>query len=241
MHRPVRTAKTSTVRAAKTSTVRAVLIDLDGTLLDTAPDLAAAANAMLAELGLGSLPDAQVRDFVGRGIGVLVERCLDAVGAVQDRHAEALEALSTHYDRTNGQASRLYPGVIEGLEAMARAGLALACVTNKAERFTRPLLERTGLAVSFNSIVTADRVGKRKPHPEPFLAACRELRVEPGEAVVIGDSVNDAEAARAAGCRFLLVPYGYREGLALSAIHCDRTVDDLVEAAGWIRSLGAAG
>lgn len=211
--------------------VRAALIDLDGTLLDTAPDLAAAANAMLAELGLGSLPDAQVRDFVGRGIGVLVERCLDAVGAGQGRHAEALVALSIHYDRTNGQASRLYPGVTEGLDAMQRAGLALACVTNKAERFTRPLLERTGLAASFNSIVTADRVGKRKPHPEPFLAACRELRVEPGEAVVIGDSANDAEAARAAGCVFLLVPYGYREGRGLHEIPCDGIVDTLLEAA----------
>lgn len=228
-------------RAAKTSAVRAALIDLDGTLLDTAPDLAAAANAMLAELGLGSLPDAQVRDFVGRGIGVLVERCLDAVGAGQGRHAEALEALSIHYDRTNGQASRLYPGVTEGLDAMKGAGLALACVTNKAERFTRPLLERMGLAGSFGAIVTADRVGKRKPHPEPFLAACRELGVEPGEAVVIGDSANDAQAAQAAGCRFLLVPYGYREGLAPSAIRCDCPVDDLVAAAAWIRAGQGAG
>ena len=178
---------------------------------------------------------------VGRGIGVLVERCLDAVGAGHARQAEALEVLSIHYDRTNGQSSRLYPGVVEGLEAMQRAGLSLACVTNKAERFTRPLLERTGLAASFGAIVTADRVGKRKPHPEPFLAACRELRVDASDAVVIGDSANDAEAARAAGCRFLLVPYGYREGLEVSAIPCHRVVDDLLAAAGWIRSLPDAG
>lgn len=214
--------------------VRAALVDLDGTLLDTAPDLAAAANAMLAELGLGALPDAQVRDFVGRGIGVLVERCLEAVGAGQARHGEALEALSAHYDRTNGRSSTIYPGVVEGLAAMRRAGLALACVTNKAERFTLPLLERAGLASAFDAVVTADRVGKRKPHPEPFLAACRELGVVAVEAVVVGDSANDADAARAAGCAFLLVPYGYREGLPVDAIACDAVVDDLRAAADWV-------
>lgn len=218
---------------------RAALVDLDGTLLDTAPDLAAAANAMLAELGLGALDEARVRDFVGRGIGVLAERCLEAVGAAAARHAEALASLGAHYERLNGAAARAYPGVAEGLAALRAGGVALACVTNKPERYTRPLLERAGLAGRFDAVITADRVGQRKPHPEPFLAACRALGVSAAEAVAIGDSANDALAARAAGCRFLLVPYGYREGLALEAIACDAQVADLGAAARWVLAAGA--
>ncbi|MSQ54903.1 MAG: phosphoglycolate phosphatase [Betaproteobacteria bacterium] len=216
--------------------IRAVLVDLDGTLLDTAPDLAAAANGMLAELALPRLEDATVRDFVGQGIGVLVARCLDAVGQASqgEAHERALAVFSRHYEQTNGRSSREYPRVRDGLTAMRSSGLALACVTNKAARFTGPLLDATGLATYFDCVITADAVGKRKPHPEPFLAACRALKVEPGEAVVVGDSGNDAQAAKAAGCRFLLVPYGYREGRSLEDIACDGIVADMLQAAAFI-------
>lgn len=216
--------------------IRAVLLDLDGTLLDTAPDLAAAANAMLQELELPRLDDGVVRDFVGQGIGVLVARCLQAVGQPQaaETHERALGVFSRHYELTNSRSSREYPGVREGLAAMRAGGYALACVTNKAARFTTPLLDATELSAYFDCVITADAVGKRKPHPEPFLAACRALKVEPGEAVVVGDSANDAQAAKAAGCRFLLVPYGYREGRSVGDIPCDGIVADMLEAAATI-------
>ena len=213
---------------------RAVLLDLDGTLLDTAPDLAAAANAMLRELALPELAAEAVRDFVGQGIGVLVSRCLAAVGSEStgEPHEAALSVFARRYEDTNGRSAIEYPGVRAGLEALRAAGLPLACVTNKAARFTGPLLEATGLSRYFDAVVTADAVGKRKPHPEPFLAACRMLGVDPADAVVVGDSANDARAAKAAGCAFLLVPYGYREGLAMHEIPNDGVVATLLDAAG---------
>lgn len=219
-----------------TAAVRAALIDLDGTLLDTAPDLAAAANAMLAELGLPALEQAAVSAFIGKGVQHLVGRCLEAAGRAAD--GTELEIFSRHYERGSGRLAAAYPGVREGLAAMQAAGLALACVTNKSARFTAPLLEATGLAPWFQAVVTGDAVGRRKPHPEPFLHACRLLGVAPREAVVVGDSANDAQAARAAGCRFLLVPYGYREGRAVEEIPNDGIVDSLLAAARLIARRG---
>ncbi|HEV2430524.1 MAG TPA: phosphoglycolate phosphatase [Burkholderiales bacterium] len=213
--------------------IKAVLLDLDGTLLDTAPDLAAAANAMLAEQRLGPLEVSVVRDFIGRGIPHLVERCLQAVGVALPcaRPESALASFGAHYRRLNGRASATFPGVLEALERMRSARLRLACVTNKHAAFTAPLLEKTGLAPYFDSVVTADQAGARKPHPGPFLHACRELSVAPSEAAVIGDSANDAEAARAAGCRVLLVSYGYSEGRDVRTLDCDGVVASLAEAA----------
>lgn len=211
-----------------------VLIDLDGTLLDTAPDLAASANAMLAERGLPPVAPEAVRNFIGQGLGPLVRRCLNATGVIApegDLFEEALERFGAHYERLNGGAARPFPGVVEGLACMRLAGLRLACVTNKSMRFTQPLLEKTDLARFFDATVTSDDVGRRKPHPEPFLLACRRLGAEPSKTVVIGDSANDAQGGRAAGCRVLLVPYGYREGRELREIECDGVVGSLAHAA----------
>ncbi|MGD9953381.1 MAG: HAD-IA family hydrolase, partial [Burkholderiales bacterium] len=174
---------------------RAVLLDLDGTLLDTAPDLAAAVNAMLAGQGLAPLPEPTVRDFIGQGIARLVERSLVAAGlALPCATLEpALRSFGAHYARLNGRASRPFPGVPEALERMRAASLKLACVTNKAAAFTAPLLEKAGLARHFDAVSTADQAGARKPDPAPFLHACRLLGVAPAEAVAIGDSANDAD------------------------------------------------
>lgn len=223
-------------------TARAVLFDLDGTLLDTAPDLAASANAMLAERGLAALPAERIREFIGQGIGPLVWRCLQsACGAAPEEEPfeDALEMFSRHYARLNGESSTTYPGVTEGLERMRGAGLRLGCVTNKAARFTLPLLQKTGLAPYFDAVVTSDEVGRRKPHPEPFLHACRRLDTAPEETVVIGDSANDAVGGRAAGCRVLLVPYGYREGRDVRDIECDGIVPSLAAAASLLTRLPA--
>ncbi|HEX7055408.1 MAG TPA: phosphoglycolate phosphatase [Burkholderiales bacterium] len=218
---------------------RAVLLDLDGTLLDTAPDIAQAANAMLAEQGLPPLPADTVREFIGSGIPKLVERCLEAAGAPTSE--AALASFRVHYERLNGGASSPYPGAAAALGRLRAAGLRLACVTNKAAAYTLPLLEKTGLAPFFDAVVAADQVGRRKPDPEPFLHACRELGASPGEAVVIGDSANDAQGARAAGCRVLLVCYGYSEGRDVREIDSDGVVDTLGEAAERILSRRAPG
>ncbi|HEX6156244.1 MAG TPA: phosphoglycolate phosphatase [Burkholderiales bacterium] len=213
--------------------MKAALLDLDGTLLDTAPDLAAAVNATLTDLGLHALPVSTVRDFIGSGIQRLVERSLQAAGlALPCVHLErALRSFGAHYRRLNGTSSAPFPGVLAGLERLRGSGLRLACVTNKAAAFTTPLLEKSALARFFDAVVTADQVGARKPHPEPFLFACRQLQIEPTAATVIGDSANDSEAARAAGCRVFLVSYGYSEGCDVRTLNADAVVASFTEAA----------
>lgn len=214
--------------------MRAALLDLDGTLLDTAPDLAAAANAMLAELAEPALDQARVRGFIGKGIQHLVRRTLAAArGAEPDERlfGPALERFEHHYAVLNGLHSSIYPGVCEGLGALRSRGLRLACVTNKPARFTLPLLERFSLARYFDAVVSGDTVARRKPDPEPVRAACARLGVGAGETVMIGDSDNDALAARAAGCRVLLLSCGYTEAGALRKLDCDGIVESLLHAA----------
>jgi phosphoglycolate phosphatase len=218
--------------------VRAALIDLDGTLLDTIPDLAAAANRMLCELGAAALPLEAVKGFVGRGIENLVSRCLEASALPASVSEErALAIFSRCYEEESGLRTVLFPRVTQGLESLAAQGLRLACVTNKARRFTGPLLERTRLAGHFAVVVSGDDAEHLKPHPAPYLEACRRLGVRPAEALVIGDSRNDVIAAREAGCPVVCVPYGYNEGEAASQLQCDALVDDLAQAAGYVHAM----
>jgi phosphoglycolate phosphatase len=215
-------------------TPRAVLFDLDGTLLDSAPDLAAAANAMLAELGLPPRDPVVIATYIGKGIPKLVERTLTgSLDAAADPalFARALPIYEHHYAVESGRRSVPFPGVAEGLRALHDAGLPLACITNKAERFTVDLLKRTGLDGFFGVVVCGDTVARKKPDPEPVLAACARLGVRPGDALMIGDSANDVQAARAAGCPVWCVPYGYNEGQPVEFLDCDAIVPDLAEAA----------
>ncbi len=213
---------------------RAVLFDLDGTLLDSAPDLAAAANAMLAELGLPARDPAVIATYIGKGIPKLVERTLTgSLDAVADPvlFARALPIYERYYAEESGRRSVPFPGVIEGLRALRDAGLPLACITNKAERFTLDLLRRTGLDGFFPVVVCGDTVARKKPDPEPVLTACARLNVRPADALMIGDSANDCQAARAAGCPVWCVPYGYNEGRPVETLDCDAIVPDLAAAA----------
>ncbi len=214
------------------SVIRSVTLDLDGTLLDTLDDLVAASNAMLAELGLPPRSLAEIRRFVGKGMAVLVERCLsrDAPPAAAELTA-GIAVFQRHYAILNGQTARLYPGVIEGLDALRAHGLPLAVVTNKPAAFTVPLLERTGLAAYFAAVVSGDTLPYKKPRPEPILHACALLGTAPERNLHVGDSLNDIEAARAAGCPVLCVPYGYNEGRPVDSADCDALVSSLVDAA----------
>ena len=222
---------------------RAVLIDLDGTLLDTIPDLAAAANAMRDDAGLAPLPQHTIATFVGKGADMLVHRALSGslAGRVDpDAFERGRASFQRHYLRENGRTARLYPNVVDGLEHLRGAGLRLACVTNKPAAFTAPLLSRAGLAHYFAAVVSGDTLARRKPDPAPMLHAATLLSVAPHEAIAIGDSLNDALAARAAGMRMLAVPYGYNEGLPVDTIGADAIVSDLLDAARRIDPLGAA-
>jgi phosphoglycolate phosphatase len=218
--------------------IRAALIDLDGTLLDTAGDLAAAANRMLAELGRPPRSTYEISTYVGKGIARLVERSLTGdLEAKADPvlFARAFGIFGAAYEEESGRHCDLYPHVEEGLSALAADGLKLACVTNKASRFTHPLLKRTGLHGRFSVIVCGDEVARGKPDPMCYLLACERLGVAPAEGVVIGDSENDISAARSAGIRVLGVPYGYNEGRPIEGAGADAVVPDLLAAARYLR------
>ena len=223
--------------------VRAVLFDLDGTLLDTVPDLHAAVCAMLADLGRPALPEEAVRSYVGRGIANLVKRALAGSLEVAEDDApappDALASFRRHYARENGRRTQFFPGVREGLEAIRAAGLPMAVITNKAEAFTRALLEMTRLAEFFSVVVSGDNLPRHKPDPMSLVWACGRLGVSPADALFIGDSVNDFLAARAACCRVFLLPYGYNEGRDVRELDCDAIVPTIVSAVGLIRHRAA--
>ncbi len=211
---------------------RAALFDLDGTLVDTAEDLAAAANRMLAEIGRLPIAEESIRDFIGKGVVNLVHRCVEATGGGEEEdRRHALQVFERHYLAGIADRSRPYPGVVDGLAVLERAGVAMGCVTNKAGRFTEPLLEATGLRRFFGVVVSGDTVERKKPHADPLLYAAGKLGAAPAETLMVGDSLNDVLSARAAGCPVVVVPYGYREGLSLAELGADAVVESVEEAA----------
>ncbi len=199
----------------------AALIDLDGTLMDTVPDLAQAANGMRSDLGLSPLSLARIAAFVGKGVDSLVHRALtDDMKQQADAalFAQGRAAFFRHYHQVNGVHATVFEGVPAALQRLRDDGLRLACVTNKPREFTQPLLERVGLAAAFDVVVAGDDVPEKKPHPAQLLEACRQLGVPVHQCVMLGDSVNDAQAAARAGCPCLLVETGYNEGQSVTAL-----------------------
>jgi phosphoglycolate phosphatase len=219
--------------------IRGVIVDLDGTMLDTVPDFHVAINAMRAELGLAEIGQERIEKMVGKGSENLIRSVLavdfDEAG-VEQRIAAAMAAYQRHYLAVNGDHSALYDGVLAGLEAMRAMGLRMACVTNKPIAFAAPLLAKKGLAPYFEVVYGGECLPKKKPHPMPLLQVCADFALEPGQVVAIGDSSNDAEAARAAGCFVLTVPYGYNHGQPIHEIDSDGIVSSLLEAATLISS-----
>ena len=218
------------MRHASLALPDAVAIDLDGTLLDTVPDLAAAADAMLAELGRPPAGPEATRRYVGNGIDRLVHRLLtgdmrtDAAVTLFDT---ALAAFKRHYAASNGVYSRVYPGVLDGLAVLAALGLPLACVTNKAAAFSEPLLASSGLARWFSLVVSGDTLEQKKPHPAQLLHVASHFGCVPARLLLIGDSVSDVTAARAAGCPVLCVSYGYNHGRPIGDESPDAVLDSL--------------
>lgn len=209
----------------------ALLFDLDGTLIDSVPDLAQAVDRMLADLGCAAAGEALVRTWVGNGSLKLVQRALDHAGGESSEAAVdiAQERFFLHYEACCTDRSRLYGGVLACLRKWAGRGVPMACVTNKPGRFTGPLLDHFGLAALLPVAVSGDTLPTRKPAPEMLLHACGQLGVEPAAAWMIGDSRNDVLAARAAGMAAICVSYGYNHGRSVAEEGPDRLLDSLAE------------
>lgn len=218
--------------------VEVVVIDLDGTLLHTAPDLAEASNRMLAELHLPALEEAQLQTYIGNGVTRLIKRVLTRnMDGEPDAELfnRAKPIYEKHYAEVVSLHSRPFPDVVAGLQAMKQAGYHLACITNKAEKFTLPLLRDTGLHDFFELILSGDTLPKMKPDPLPLLHACEHFGITPDKMLLIGDSLNDTQAARAAGCHVFCVPYGYNRGQHVNELDPDAVVDTLLAATELIR------
>lgn len=214
--------------------IKAVVIDLDGTLLDTAPDLAYAAELMMAELDLPAVPLATIKTYIGNGVSRLAKRVLTGdMEAEPDAElfAHAFPIYQKHYGENVSLHSRPFDGVIAGLEAFRTMGVHIACITNKAEKYTLPLLRDTGLLNYFELVLSGDALPKRKPDPMPLLHACQHFDVPPAQLLLIGDSLNDTQAARAAGCPVFCVPYGYNRGRPVSELDLDAVTPTLADAA----------
>ncbi len=228
------TAPSAGEQTAARFAVRAALIDLDGTLVDSLPDIACATNAMRDEFGLPALPVKRIAAYVGKGVDVLVHRALTETMddcAPADAFERGKQSFNRHYGRVNGNESRVYPGVQEALADLRGKRVLLACVTNKPRSFTLQLLDRINLKAAFTAIVTGDDTLQKKPHGEPMRHACQLLGVSVSDATVIGDSENDVLSARAAGCRVIVVETGYNEGRSVSGLAADAIVPTLLQAA----------
>ena len=223
--------------------VDAAIVDLDGTMVDTIGDFAEAIARMLADLQLPALDAALIEHMVGKGTEHLLRSVLAHVLAQAGHSADALPAAvarllptalaryEQHYLAINGQHSALYAGVLEGLQALRAGGLRLACVTNKPLAFTRPLLAAKGLQGLFEQVFGGDSFATKKPDPLPLLKTCEALGTSPARTLMLGDSSNDAQAARAAGCPVVLVSYGYNHGQPVRQVDADGFVDALTELA----------
>lgn len=194
--------------------ISAIALDLDGTMLDTASDIAGGVDATLAALGLAPLGETIVRGFIGQGvIHLLKSAWLESTGR-EPNEAELLEGqavFTREYQNCLTRTTAFYPGAFEGMKALRAAGFPLACVTNKPARFTDPLLAAMGLTDFFALVISGDTLPVKKPDPGQLLHAARQLDVSPARLLVVGDSMHDLRAARAAGCPVFCVRYGYTE------------------------------
>jgi phosphoglycolate phosphatase len=225
--------------------VSAIAFDLDGTLLDTIHDLAAAVNALLAELGYPPLPKDTVRALVGKGIANLIRRALAIAGDVPvdaidaDTLADALTRYQRHYASALGRETLPFPGMAASLARLRAMGFPLALVTNKADRFVRPHLEHAGIAGHFALIIGGDTLPTRKPDAGPLLHVAAAFGIAPARLLMVGDSINDVQAARAAGCPVLVLPHGYNEGLPVHSLDADGIVPTLAALADRVRRVDA--
>jgi phosphoglycolate phosphatase len=216
-----------------------ILIDLDGTLIDSVPDLAFCVDTMMRELGLPPRGETAVRDWVGNGVERLVQRALtgtlDGEPTSADYEAAYPIFLRLYAANTAGR-SRVYDGVHEGIDWLRTQGYRLGCVTNKAAQFTEPLLADKGLRDAFEIVISGDMLPEKKPSPMPLLHAAAFFGAEPSRALMIGDSVSDVKAARAAGFSIICMSYGYNHGQDIRDAKPDAVIDSMTELRGLLAS-----
>lgn len=214
-----------------------VLIDLDGTLVDSVPDLTFCVDGMMTRLGRPPRGEAAVRTWVGNGVERLVKRALTNSLDGEPEPAEFAPALAIfndlYADNTSARSAP-YPGVIEGLTWLRGQGYRLGCVTNKAARFTEPLLTTLGLRGFFELVVSGDTLTAQKPSPLPLLHAADWFGVAPDAALMVGDSISDVKAARAAGFTIICMSYGYNHGEDIRDYGPDAVIDSMVELRGYL-------
>ncbi len=209
-----------------------ILIDVDGTLVDSVPDLAFCVDEMMKALGREVCGEARVRDWVGNGVERLVRRALTGTLKGEPDEADFERAYPIFlelYAENTSKRSCLYPGVREGLDWLKAKNYRLGCVTNKAARFTEPLLKDLGVYDDFSVVISGDTLTKKKPDPAPLLHAAELLGCEPANALMIGDSVSDVAAARAAGFQIVCMSYGYNHGVDIRESAPDAVIDTLTE------------
>lgn len=214
-----------------------ILIDVDGTLVDSVPDLTFCVDEMMKQLDMPVRGEALVRQWVGNGVERLVRRAL--IGQLDGEPDEALferayPIFIDLYSDNTSKRSRLYPGVREGLDYLHGSGYRLGCVTNKAARFTEPLLQTLGIYDHFAIVISGDTLPEKKPHPMPLLHAAEFFGVEPAHALMVGDSVSDVKAARAAGFQIVCMSYGYNHGIDIRDAHPDAVIDTMTQIRGLL-------
>lgn len=209
-----------------------VLFDLDGTLVDSAPDLAYSVDATLVELGLPACGEAKIRHWIGNEIERTLKRAmLDNMAGEPDADLfnKALPIFMEIYSNNAARKSRFYDGVLEGMDYLKKNDYKIGCITNKREKFTHILLKTLGVFDDFGIVISGDSLPKKKPDPLPLLHAVEHFNVRPEHALMVGDSLNDVNAARAAGFKILCVSYGYNHGRDIRAAKPDTVVDSLAE------------
>jgi len=209
-----------------------VLFDLDGTLVDSAPDLAYSVNATLLEIGLPARGEAKIRHWIGNGLERTLKRAmLDNMAGEPDAelYNKALSVFMEIYSNNVARLSRIYDGVPEGMDYLKKNGYKIGCVTNKREKFTHILLKVLGVFDDFGIVISGDSLPKKKPDPLPLLHAAEHFAVRPEYALMVGDSMNDVSAARTAGFKILCVSYGYNHGRDIREAKPDAVVDTLAE------------
>lgn len=209
--------------------LRAAIVDLDGTMVDTLGDFVVAIDRTLGELGLARVERAFLERTIGKGSEHLIRSTLVHVGAPASLYDSAWALYQKHYLAINGEYSTVFPGVPEGLRRLRERGLALACLTNKPGAFARPLLQAKGLDGYFVHVFGGDAFERKKPDPLPLVKTCEALGTPPRATLMVGDSSNDARAARSAGCPVVLVSYGYNHGEPVHAVDADGVIDRLDE------------
>lgn len=212
--------------------------DLDGTLVDSVPDLANAVNATLADLKLQPHDQEQVRGWIGNGAQVLIKRALsgDLKGDVPTELFEKVyPSFLTYYAEHLCIDSTLYSGVKETLQALQQSGITLACITNKPSQFTAPLLEKLGIASFFDYVASGDTFIEKKPHPMPLLSVAEHFDIQPGESLMVGDSINDIQAAKSAGFKSVCVDYGYAGEHDIYTMCADAVISQFSQLNGFLQ------